>query len=446
MQRVYVLLFVALFTMLCFAGASVAYAQSSSEDLTEEEREREQALEKELEKVLAEIREQKKDLASQRSRSASIERDISILEAEIREAELELQANRLRVQELTGNISATEERIEDLERQTEIQKSSLGQLVRDMRKQGDHSIVEILLSHENLSDFFRSSDSIVAMRMRVESKLEEVRDSQKLAEEKKESLQELKSEELSIQHAISQEKSKIEVAQNERAELLAASRNKEQTYEEIISQREARASAIRSALFDLRDATTEINFGQALDLAREVEQYTGVRPAFLLAVLTQETRIGQHIGSCNLSSTPDRMWKDIMKPSRDHAPYLRITESLGISPEDRPLSCPQSVGWGGAMGPSQFIPSTWEMYASRVASAVGVDIADPWKPRDAFFASGIYLADLGAGAGTYQAELEAAGRYYAGGNWQTAGMNYANSVLQIANNIQTTQIDPLESF
>lgn len=418
--------------------------RAQTDELTEKELREERALEAELERVLEEIRKQKTELESQRSQSASIERDISILEGQIREAELELEANRLRIRELTGNINETEETLEELEDHLGIQKDSLAELLRDMRKLGDYSIVEVMLSHDSLSDFFRRSDSVGVVRRQVIEKLEEIQENQKLAQEEKENLQELKSQEVSVQHAISAEKSKIETAQNEHAELLAASRSQERTYEEIIAEREAQAAAIRSALFALRDSTTEINFGQALDLAREVEQYTGVRPAFLLAILTQETRIGQNIGTCNLPSTPNRMWKDIMKPSRDQAPYLRIVERLGIGPEDRPLSCPQSIGWGGAMGPSQFIPSTWEMYADRVASAVGVDIADPWRPRDAFFASGIYLADLGAGAGTYQAELEAAGRYYAGGNWQTAGMGYANSVLNIAQNIQTTQIDPLD--
>ena len=100
------------------------------------------------------------------------------------------------------------------------------------------------------------------------------------------------------------------------------------------------------------------------------------------------------------------------------------------------------------MGPSQFIPSTWVGIESRLAKAAGVTTPDPWIPHDAFFASGLYLSDLGAGAGGYTAEWNAAAKYYAGGStgWQTRGKSYANSVLKIAQNIQENMIDPLQSY
>ena len=99
------------------------------------------------------------------------------------------------------------------------------------------------------------------------------------------------------------------------------------------------------------------------------------------------------------------------------------------------------------MGPSQFIPSTWASYEKRIASAAGVSIPDPWIPHDAFFASGLYLADLGADAGGYSAESTAAAKYYAGSNWRkTAGRNYAASVMKHAQNIQENMIDPLQNL
>jgi membrane-bound lytic murein transglycosylase B len=99
------------------------------------------------------------------------------------------------------------------------------------------------------------------------------------------------------------------------------------------------------------------------------------------------------------------------------------------------------------MGPSQFIPTTWEAYQTRVATALGKNKVSPWEPEDAFMASGIYLSELGAGAGTYTAERTAALKYYAGGNWNNpANAFYGNGVMAKAQNIQINMIDPLQGL
>ena len=91
-----------------------------------------------------------------------------------------------------------------------------------------------------------------------------------------------------------------------------------------------------------------------------------------------------------------------------------------------------SIGWGGAMGPAQFIPSTWVSYENRVAKTLGKQYANPWEPLDAFVASAIYLKDLGAAGGGLSAEKIAAAKYFAGGNWESLGMGYARQVLDKA--------------
>ncbi len=121
----------------------------------------------------------------------------------------------------------------------------------------------------------------------------------------------------------------------------------------------------------------------------------------------------------------------------DAAVFLNLMQKLGRDPYNTPVSCPiAGVGYGGAMGPSQFIPTTWVGLESRIGAAVGVATPDPWNPRHAVTATGVFLMDLGAGRGTPSAEREAAGRYYAGGNWATLGLGYASSVLNFASEYQ----------
>ena len=151
------------------------------------------------------------------------------------------------------------------------------------------------------------------------------------------------------------------------------------------------------------------------------------------------------------------LFEQVMKAPRDTTPFKDITERLGRDWKMTPVSCPPGTkytsgrGYGGGMGPSQFIPSTWELFKARIASAIGVseNQADPWNPSHSFMATAIYLADLGASASGYTAERNAACRYYSGRSCDSrspANSFYGNQVMAKAENIQLTMIDPLEGF
>jgi membrane-bound lytic murein transglycosylase B len=122
----------------------------------------------------------------------------------------------------------------------------------------------------------------------------------------------------------------------------------------------------------------------------------------------------------------------VMHPQRDVPLFLEITKELGRDPFKTLVSCPiPSVGgYGGAMGPAQFIPSTWMEYRDRVSAITGKS-ADPWNIKDAFLAAALYLADSGANQKTYQAEWNAALIYFSGTTSKKFSF-YADSVMSIA--------------
>lgn len=118
-----------------------------------------------------------------------------------------------------------------------------------------------------------------------------------------------------------------------------------------------------------------------------------------------------------------------MNPKRDVPYFLTITQELGRDPYNTPVSCPMSFGWGGAMGPAQFIPETWAKlgYGKKVQDITGKK-ADPWDISDAFLAAGLYLKDSGG----IKDEFKAAMRYFSGSTWSKYEEFYGRSVLAIA--------------
>lgn len=448
-----ILLGVIVATVFSYGLYQTVSAQADADKVSE----REKQLRAELAKTEAEIAEWTVVLNKKRQESGSIQRDAEILAAKVAQAKLVIKAKNLTIQTLGKDITQKEKTIEELNSRIDRGKESLSELVRRTNESDAYSVVEVALSNQNISGFFSDLDSYSSINRSLQDLFAEIRGTKAATEAEKEALNTKKNLETDAKVAIETEKRGIEKNEAEKRELLKISKNQEKSYEQVVSAKQKKAAEIRSALFALRD-TAAIPFGTALAFANKVSEKIGVRPAFLLAILTQESNLGENVGTCNRPSDPvSKKWQAIMpgptdiaagKSRRnDEAAFLRITSELGLDPDSMPLSCPWQGGWGGAMGPSQFIPTTWESYKARVATALGKKKVNPWEPEDAFMASGIYLSDLGAGARTYTAERTAALKYYAGGNWAApANAFYGNGVMQKAQNIQENMIDPLQGL
>ncbi len=418
--------------------------------------ERRSRLEAELAQYEKEIAEKEKILAEQKQQTGSLQRDVSILTNQIEQAKLKIKARTISITKINSEIGKKNQKIETLEERMTRQKESLAQLIRKTDEIDDSNVVHLILSSEEISEFYGDVDTFASIKQSVKSSVDEIKTVKTETLEEKKGLEKKQDEELDAKAELESAKKKVEVSEAEKKKLVSVSKGKEKEYEQILKERRAKAAQIRAALFSVRDSAA-IPFGKALEYALEAEQKTGVRPAFLLAILTQESNLGQNTGSCYLSDPvtgagtsvrSGNALAKVMKPDRDVAHFLSITKAVGRDPYKTLISCPQSIGWGGAMGPAQFIPSTWMLYNTRLKASLGTSAPDPWNPEHAFMASATYLADLGANAKTFTAERTAACRYYSGKACTALAqaMTYGNSVMGKAKNIQENQIDPLEGL
>jgi len=404
----------------------------------------------ELEK---EIKEQELLLSSQRGTSQGIQSRVNSLRAEINTTKESIDVKERLIRQLSGQITDKQETIQDLSTELEREKTSLAKLVRKSREIDDQSIVEIILSGKSISSFFRDLDIFIRLQNALYDSSNVIKQVRAETDEQRETLEKKKAEEADIKYELEQDKQKVEQKEQQQNNLLSVSKQKEQSFEQMIASRKAQAAEIRARLFELAGDIPEggIPFGDALQYAREASTKTGVRPALILAILQQESAMGKNVGTCNRPGD-SRTWRDIMPgPGEswrdDQAAFLQIMNELGLPPEGQPLSCPlSSGGWGGAMGPTQFIPTTWLSVREALKSMLNIDATNPWNPRHAVHATGIYMRDLGAAVGGFTAEREAACKYYSGRGCfapNVSNMFYGNQVMAKADTIQR-DIDFLE--
>jgi membrane-bound lytic murein transglycosylase B len=119
---------------------------------------------------------------------------------------------------------------------------------------------------------------------------------------------------------------------------------------------------------------------------------------------------------------------------------MKITSNLGLNPDTMPVSRKPNYGCGGAMGPAQFLPSTWLRYADEVAQLTGHNPPNPWNPQDAFQASAVFLAKAGAASQTTAGEIAAAKTYLSGNPSCTKSIckHYSNRIIALAKEIGQT--------
>lgn len=335
--------------------------------------------------------------------------------------QLQIQQTEVTLEDVENQLQDTRISLAESEQQTAVLHGRMESLLRHIYAADNQSFVYSVISS---SDLFDVLNTAVAYGRLTSSLGQTVADSKEQTAKLKEQEVELAQQEEDasrLQVLRGLQRVAISSSVGEQNTLLKETKGQEAVYQAELGDHKAEAAAIRNRIYELLDTgNTHITFGEAVKIAQWVQSVTGIEPAFLLSVLTQESNLGSNVGTCNRASDPpSKHWTVVMKPTRDQAPFKAIMDKLGRSPEGTPISCPmrgkngEQIGWGGAMGPAQFIPSTWIGYDSKITAITG-KAADPWDIRDAFIAAALKLTNDGAASGTDQGEWNAAMRYFSG--------------------------------
>jgi len=392
---------------------------------------------KQIEEIQRQIEQYQQELDALGGQSATLQNTIAKLNANINQVQLEIKSLNLSIIQTDTAIGDTQAQIKLAQDKISLQKATLAKLLTELYRADQQNLTQIFFKNEKLSDFFNDIDSIRSAQENIQSVLNSIK-ATKLELEKQEADLEEKQNELERQKNLQQiEKRTLDQTKSQQATLLKQTKNQESKFQDLVKKSKKDIEAIRSQITYLQQngvtAEDAVKYGQLAAIA------VGIRPAFLIAELEVESGLGRNVGRCNRAGDPPtKSWKVVMH-TRDHAAFISITSSLGLDPNTTPVSCRQIVngrpyGWGGAMGPAQFIPSTWMGYKDEVAKITGHNPANPWSIEDAFMASAIKLARAGATAKTRTAEVAASKAYYSGrSTCGTAQCNsYANAVQRTA--------------
>lgn len=459
MRRAIFLSYILSFLVL---GASPFAAHAQRLSAAEAVSQRQQNLQNQLSELERQIAEQQKLLDTAQNQHQTLQTQIDAFNAEIKKTQLRIQAINITITRLNGDIGVRDKTLTQLSARLVAEKESLAQILRQTQVLDDYSVVSVALGSESVSSFFGDLDAFVSIKSALAASFDQIEQTSTATAAEKEALQARLVEQEQLRAVAQLAKQQVQEQEQEKQRLLARTKGVEANYQKIIAASQKSAAQIRSELFLLRDSAA-IPFGVALTYAQEAERATGTRAAVTLGVLKQETNLGENLGTGT--------WRIDMHPTRDQPVFAYITQALGLDADKMPISRKAGLSaWGGAMGPGQFIPSTWVCFGGfinektntcspssgfgssfwqgpwkyvaskdRVRRLLGATVpSSPWDARVAIMATAMLMADNGADARTYSAERLAALRYFAG--WSGAKnpiyAPYGDGVMKFATSFQ----------
>lgn len=380
----------------------------------------------------------------------TLQNQINSINKKIKDLDYQIKQSQLSIKSLGFQINDTEQSITKTVSDIDTQKLKMAEILRAVQTEDRKSFVEIIITSKTLSDFFDNMLYLQTLDAKNNEVLANYMELQGSLESKKTNLEQETTELKNLVIVQSLQKDSSTKTKQEREYYLGLT---EAQYQAQLKEKEniaKKAAEISKRLFELVGVKDEgIQFGEAAKLARQIETQTGVRAAFLLAIIHQESYrngvFGGNVGQCFVTNFDTGNGTDlkgnaknrVMNPTRDVPIFLTIVQKLGFDPKQTSVSCwiPMyskgvPYGWGGAMGPAQFIPSTWNLYDEKISAITG-NAANPWSIKDAFLGAALLLKDNGA----LTDERTAACRYYAG-SCSSAGLGYAKQVMSKATQYQ----------
>ncbi len=381
------------------------------------------------------------------------------IDTEVKRRELEIKRLTLTIRRANLEIRQKEESIADLSGRIDRARESLAASLFIFYSYGQENILSILVKNQTLSGFFGSLSNLEKLQSTIYNVLSGFKEDRTVLGREKEVLKSFEQEQRELVALQEVERRLLAQKKREKEELLRLNKGKEAVFQQLLKSKKKALAPLRTQLFYLEK--TGITAEEAVKFAELAANRVGIRPAFLLALLEVETgkqfeegiiSVGSNVGTGN--------WRDDMylcyqrlgryygganiakyntRAEREKAVFFKITGALGLDPDKMPVSKePPYAGCGGAMGPAQFIPTTWLLYADRVAELTGHNPPNPWNIEDAFTASALFLADAGAASKTTAGEIRAAKTYLSGSPSCTRYVcnSYANRIISLARDIE----------
>lgn len=203
---------------------------------------------KEIQEQIARYR----DLISAEStKKKSLQNQIYLYNLEIKKLEADLFSLEFQISGLGLEIKKLEAEIQNRESQLIEDKELIAGMLRALNELDREDVFDLVLKHENLSDFFDEYQYASLIQEGILTKIEEVKIIKKELEEKKTANEERKEELEQLEIQLSDRRSILSGQKEERTQLLKETREQEQRYQRLLSETQKKQLEIQKEIVEL---------------------------------------------------------------------------------------------------------------------------------------------------------------------------------------------------
>lgn len=242
MKIKYLVLIVSLF----ISGTLFAQTSTNPDELKnkiEERNNKIKQLEEEIKKYNAEAETANKEAKTLEGTIKSLDLTKKKITTDINLTENKITKTSLTIEEIGKDITTTAEKIET-------NKRAISNALKNARFLDDSNFIALVLSKKSISDIWGEVDTASQIRDAVRNKTQELSGLKKNMENKQEDLNGEKKNLLGLKSDLSGQKQAVESTTKEKATVLKETKNKEQTYKELVKTKEQQKAQFERELYE----------------------------------------------------------------------------------------------------------------------------------------------------------------------------------------------------
>lgn len=233
--------------MYNFSISSLLFANSKVGELQEEINQKNSEvveIEKEIEKYQIEI-----DKTLEEGKT--LKNEISVLQSTTNKLKSEINLTNNKIDNTNFTIEKLDLEITDKSNSIKSRKDSLAEILRKLDEKESLSLLEILLAHDSLSDFFSDLERMEYLQKDINFSLDELK---ALKDELEQYQFDKTKEKINLQTLtvnLDDQKKIVETNKSQKNNLLSATKNKEENYKKILEEKLEKKEAFLSEISDL---------------------------------------------------------------------------------------------------------------------------------------------------------------------------------------------------
>jgi len=205
----------------------------------------------EVEKIEKEIRQYQEEIDKTQKEERTLENQIHEFQATTNKLTSEIKLTEKKIQNANLTIEKLDIEVENKNKQISDSKKTLSEIIRKLDEEESQTLLEILLAHNSLSEFFNDIERMEYLQKDIIVNLDELRNLKNQLEDNQSEKKEEKNKHQELSSRLGDQKELVTISKNKKKNLLTQTQNKEENFKKVLEEKTAKRDTFLEELSEL---------------------------------------------------------------------------------------------------------------------------------------------------------------------------------------------------